>query len=390
MFLRRNGKKQNDRIDPTDLLQWDLKHVLERYRDPQLVIVDLRSSGVFRGGPPANPKEIPTEYHQGHVFLALNLNLSNAESPEDIEQEIYTGANSAGGTFLDTLVLAISSDFHFLFYNQDGSGMEILNTLKDVPITYHGETFHFSEDRMHWVKGGYSVLHKSNTMGRYCADTKTLIGVEEEIEEPEYSEVLPFLFVGGAVCSEAQYNELKAKGVRRIVNVSNVERELHDFDCTFIYADDDQVEQLSRIFEQVADLIEEAESSGEGVFVHCQRGLSRSPTLVMAYLMMKKGHDLRTAYEYVKERRASIGPRSNFMAQLCHLETKLAADGVLQLSSSDSGVLKYSLPMQVYELSSMNCANYDEGVQFLLKPSKKRNGVYASVMNKYRDIKASW
>jgi len=389
MFLRRNGKKQNDKTDLNELLQWDLKQVVERYRDPQLVIVDLRSSGVFRGGPPANPKEVPTKYHQGHLFLALNLNLSNAETPEDIEHEIYNGANSAGGTFLDTLVLAISSEFHFLFYNQDGSGMEILSILKDVPITYHGETFYFSEERIHWVKGGYAALHKSNVMGRYCADTKTLIGVEEEIEEPEYSEVLPFLFVGGAVCSDAQYNELKSKGVKKIVNVSNVQREPHGFDCTFIYADDDQVEQLSRIFEQVADLIEEAESSGEGVFVHCQRGLSRSPTLVMAYLMMKKGHDLRTAYEYVKGKRTSIGPRSNFMAQLCRLETKLAADGVIQPSYSD-GVLKYSLPMQVYELSSMNCANYEEGVQFLLKPSKKRNGVYSSVINKYRDIKASW
>jgi len=389
MFLRRNGKKQNDRTDPNELLQWDLKHVVDRYRDPQLLIVDLRSSGVFRGGPPANPKEVPTEYHQGHVFLALNLNLSNVESSDEIEQEIYTGANSAGGTFLDTLVLAISSDFHFLFYNQDGSGMEILNVLKDVPITYHGETFFFNEERMHWVKGGYENIHKSNALGRYCADTKTLIGIEEEIEEPEYSEVLPFLFVGGAVCSETQYNELKSKGVKRIVNVSNVQREPHGFDCTFIYADDDQVEQLSRIFEQVANLIEEAEKSGEGVFVHCQRGLSRSPTLVMAYLMMKKGHDLRTAYEYVKGKRASIGPRSNFMAQLCRLETKLTADGTLQLSNTD-GVLKYSLPMQVYELSCMNCANYEEGVQFLLKPARKRNGVCASVMSKYRDIKASW
>ena len=45
-------------------------------------------------------------------------------------------------------------------------------------------------------------MHRSATLGRYCADTKTLIGAEEEIEEPEYSEVLPFLFVGGAVCSE--------------------------------------------------------------------------------------------------------------------------------------------------------------------------------------------
>ena len=39
------------------------------------------------------------------------------------------------------------------------------------------------------------------------------------------------------------------------MNVSNVKREPQGFDCVFIYADDDQVEQLSRIFEEVANLI---------------------------------------------------------------------------------------------------------------------------------------
>merc|ERR1712137_87716 len=382
--------KQNDKTDPSEMLQWDLKHVVERYRDPQLLIVDLRGSGVFRGGPPANPKEVPTEYHQGHVFLALNLNLSNAESSDDIAQEIYTGANSAGGTFLDTLVLAISSDFHFLFYNQDGSGMEILNTLKDVSISYHGETFHFKEENMHWVKGGYSAMHRSATLGRYCADTKTLLGYEEEIEEPEYSEVLPFLFVGGAVCSEAQYQELKAKGVKKIVNVSNVERSPKGFECTFIYADDDQVEQLSRVFEQVADLIDSAEQAGEAVYVHCQRGLSRSPSLVMAYLMLKKGYDLRGAYEYVKEKRANIGPRSNFIAQLCLLEKRLAEQGVLTVKNSSSVQLKYSLPIQVYELSSMRCANYEESMDFLFKPNDRKRSLCTTVLQKYRDLKVSW
>jgi hypothetical protein len=111
-------------------------------------------------------------------------------------------------------------------------------------------------------------------MNRYCADTKTLLGYEEEADEPEYSVVLPFLFVGGAVCSERRfdnvsvawfltlplivhYEELKRQGVKKIVNVSNIQREAEGFECIFIYADDDQVEQLNRIFQEVADIIGE-------------------------------------------------------------------------------------------------------------------------------------
>jgi len=133
-----------------------------------------------------------------------------------------------------------------------------------------------------------------------------------------------------------------------------------------------------------------AEQAGEAVYVHCQRGLSRSPSLVMAYLMLKKGYDLRGAYEYVKEKRANIGPRSNFIAQLCLLEKRLAEQGVLTVKNSSSVQLKYSLPIQVYELSSMRCANYEESIDFLFKPDRKRSRMCTTVLQKYRDIKVSW
>jgi len=407
------GKSKNNN-DPFQCEQWTIKQLKQKYRDPHLLIIDLRNGGIFRGGPPENPKEIPSDYHQGHLFLALNLNLTQLKEHEDIQQEILTGANSAGGSFLDTLVLAITSGFHFLFYTQDGEGVEILEMLKRVSIFYHDEDYCFPENRLHWLAGGYRAIQKSS-LCKYCADTKTLLGYEEEIEEPEYSEVLPFLFVGGAVCSEgmffalrrqhlicvtsvpylvsmnslAQYQELKDRGVKKIVNVSNVERSPQGFECTFIYADDDQVEQLSRVFEQVAELIETAEKSGEAVYVHCQRGLSRSPSLVMAYLMLKKGYDLRGAYEYVKEKRANIGPRSNFIAQLCLLEKRLAEQGVLTVKSNSAAQLKYSLPIQVYELSSMRCANYEESMEFLFKPDRKRSRMCTTVLQKYRDLKVS-
>ena len=154
MPLRTNGKKPSK--NSSDILvseQWNIKQFRQKYKDPHLLIIDLRSSGIFRGGPPVNSKEIPREYHQGHLFLALNLNLTQAQTPEDIQQEIMTGANSAGGSFLDTLVLAISSGFHFLFYNQDGEGVEILEMLKRVSISYHDDDYSFPEDRLHWLNG---------------------------------------------------------------------------------------------------------------------------------------------------------------------------------------------------------------------------------------------
>mmetsp|Transcript_64526 Transcript_64526/g.97238 ORF Transcript_64526/g.97238 Transcript_64526/m.97238 type:complete len:304 (-) Transcript_64526:278-1189(-) len=303
MLNNKRAKRASPNHD--DITLWDAKLLQSAYRNPHLMLIDLRSPGNFRGGPPPNPKSIPAEYHQGHIFLALNLNLQNVKTVEDVEEEIQTGRNSAGGSFVDTMVLAITSGFHFLFYTQDGSNKDfIMGFLASARIIHNGEAFTFPEQSIHWLEGGFNAIYRNSSLKKFCADTKNLLGREEEIEEPEYSAVLPHLFVGGAICSEVQFDELQKLGVEHIINVSNMDRPREGFKCTFIFANDDQDENLTRLFYQVADLIEESEQKGEGVFVHCQRGLSRSPTLIMAYLMIKKKYSLREAFELVKKKEA--------------------------------------------------------------------------------------
>merc|ERR1711941_251787 len=82
-----------------------------------------------------------------------------------------------------------------------------------------------------------------------------------------------------------------------------------------------------------------------------------------AYLMIKKNFSLREAFELVRQKRLNIGPRSNFMTELCKLERELIPE-----KNND---FVYSLPMQVYELSSMRCVKYEDSMQFLLAPKKQ-------------------
>lgn len=148
-----NNKKSSKKQSNEQTIYWTTKQLQLSYRNPQLMIIDLRNCGIFRGGPPPNPKEIPKEYHQGHLFLALNMNIENANSPKDIELEIQTGANSAGGSFLDTLVLAITSGFQFLFYDQDGSQVKLFEMLKSSRVLRNNEEYMFDESSMHWLEG---------------------------------------------------------------------------------------------------------------------------------------------------------------------------------------------------------------------------------------------
>ncbi|KAG0287710.1 hypothetical protein BGZ96_008394 [Linnemannia gamsii] len=71
------------------------------------------------------------------------------------------------------------------------------------------------------------------------------------------------------------------------------------------------------------DYIEEAKTRGGKVLVHCQLGVSRSASLVIAYVMKTLQMGLTDAYELVKSRSAVISPNMSLMYQLSEFEKSL-------------------------------------------------------------------
>ncbi len=58
------------------------------------------------------------------------------------------------------------------------------------------------------------------------------------------------------------------------------------------------------------------------VLVHCREGVSRSATLVVAYLMLKEGMTVQDAIRTVRESR-EICPNEGFLQQLCDFDKEL-------------------------------------------------------------------
>lgn len=79
---------------------------------------------------------------------------------------------------------------------------------------------------------------------------------------------------------------------------------------------------MSPFFQEAADFIEDALLHKGKVYVHCKMGISRSSTLVLAFLMIKRGMPAQEAVRLVRSRREII-PNDGFLKQLCHLNEDL-------------------------------------------------------------------
>ncbi|XP_029841544.2 dual specificity protein phosphatase 3 isoform X1 [Ixodes scapularis] len=84
--------------------------------------------------------------------------------------------------------------------------------------------------------------------------------------------------------------------------------------------------KLDRFFQESADFIDKAIASGGKVLVHCKEGISRSATLVLAFLMLKRNLTAQEAVRLVRGRREII-PNQGFLQQLCELNERIHGRG---------------------------------------------------------------
>ncbi|SGZ08862.1 BQ5605_C030g10821 [Microbotryum silenes-dioicae] len=77
---------------------------------------------------------------------------------------------------------------------------------------------------------------------------------------------------------------------------------------------DDQ--NLIKIFPQTQAFIDGAIEMGGAVLVHCGDGISRSPAIATAYVMVKHGLTHEDAFQFVQSRRFCVAPRLGFQHQI--------------------------------------------------------------------------
>lgn len=76
---------------------------------------------------------------------------------------------------------------------------------------------------------------------------------------------------------------------------------------------------MMEIFEDASEFIDIAIDAKGVVLVHCNAGVSRSASVVVAFLILKKAMSLEGAMKLVKEKRPAAQPNSGFVKQLREL-----------------------------------------------------------------------
>ena len=147
-------------------------------------------------------------------------------------------------------------------------------------------------------------------------------------------EILPHLYLGCRKVA-ASLHHLKECHITRILNVTSSEpnnfESLGGFRYEQIAVEDSHDVNMLKYLPAAFQFIEDARLHNEKVLVHCHAGMSRSVTVILAYLMKYYHHTLDSAYDFVKERKQNISPNFGFMGQLLEYECSLRP------SPADSG-----------------------------------------------------
>lgn len=138
----------------------------------------------------------------------------------------------------------------------------------------------------------------------------------------QVASVIPGLYMGSQDVAQDK-DLLRKHKITHIISVGVQVCQCSEVIYSFIEALDLPEFDMRPVFQQSAQLINDIRDSGGSVFVHCNAGVSRSATIVIAYLMEKEKLPYLQAVELLKQARPCVKPNDGFIRQLKLLENDL-------------------------------------------------------------------
>ncbi|KFK27653.1 hypothetical protein AALP_AA8G411100 [Arabis alpina] len=252
---------------------------------------------------------------------------ADASSPKS--RESWHGRPSRGGESLSSQRLAAKlRDFH-KFAKIDAESNKELDQWNE---TLRNEVLKLCQEN------GFNTGFFEGSDNNSCTDAYELkIRLEHILERislickaantEKPSMIQDNLFIGGGLAARSVYT-LQHLGITHILclcanEIGQSDTQYPDlFEYQNFSITDDEDSNIESIFPEALDFINHGEEAGGKILVHCFEGRSRSATVVLAYLMLRKDLTLLEAWGKLRKVHRRAQPNDGFARILLNLDKK--------------------------------------------------------------------
>lgn len=149
------------------------------------------------------------------------------------------------------------------------------------------------------------------------SDTKTF-------KHLEISKVTNLIYLGSCEHPLEHSEDFQKLGINVIINCAREISYTPEMESKYIIEnfplDDDPYASLLEYIDVINDTIHKYVIGKKKIYIHCVRGMSRSPAIVIYYLMSHKNCTYRKAFKYIRKIRPVIDINPNFTRELLAIE----------------------------------------------------------------------
>ena len=137
-------------------------------------------------------------------------------------------------------------------------------------------------------------------------------------------EIIPHLYLG-SIGSASNLKELQNCKITHSVCCARGIKNFFPNNFKYLNLDllDSETVDIKKYFEESGKFINEAIKNNGNVLVHCHAGVSRSSTILIAYVMKYQGMKFDKVLELLRSKREKVNPNEGFIKQLKEYEKEI-------------------------------------------------------------------
>ncbi len=176
-----------------------------------------------------------------------------------------------------------------------------------------------------WIKQGYEILttfiEEPNSIDPFKEDMTFTVQFNDDINDGFIED---FIKISGCCF---HLDTLRKHNITYILNVSEVSTPTQtqiEFITLDIPMKDNHTQDILQFLPNAFIFIDKALRNKSKILVHCQAGISRSVSIVIAWLIWNKKITVEKAFEIVKQHRPQAEPNLNFWIQLTNFHKTMS------------------------------------------------------------------